>query len=297
MDYVMARLIGHCACLLTGLGAGALLAVFAAIEPSAAPVGGSRGASRRQVLESLGSFAFLDGCLRRLASLMHGRIPASVGGRMERRLERAGDYLGFSSDEFVSLSAATCVAFCLVGSMVSDVLGGGNAGLFASAVLGALFWPLRLDAAIRTRVRAAERELPGVIDLIAMAMAAGLDFTRAVRLVVTSSGSSVVVDELQLALRDLGLGSSRRAVLELFSRRLPSRGVQDFASAVIQAETKGTPLSDVLEAQAIMLRSRRSVAAEEAAARAGVLLMLPLMLLMGCVVLLLVAPLLVQGGL
>jgi tight adherence protein C len=65
---------------------------------------------------------------------------------------------------------------------------------------------------------------------------------------------------------------------------------------VVQADQKGSPLAEVLASQAVTSRNRRSVATEEAAARAGVLMIVPLMLLMGCIVLLLVGPLIVTGA-
>ena len=73
------------------------------------------------------------------------------------------------------------------------------------------------------------------------------------------------------------------------------RAVRDFVHAVIQAEQKGNPLARVLQVQGRMLNMRRSVAAEEAAARAGVLLIIPMICLMGSVLLLLMGPFMVQG--
>ena len=72
--------------------------------------------------------------------------------------------------------------------------------------------------------------------------------------------------------------------------------MRDFVSAVCQSEIKGTPLVGALDAQARTLRQRRSVLAEEAAAKAGVKLMFPLMLLMLCILLIVIGPFLVRGG-
>jgi tight adherence protein C len=59
---------------------------------------------------------------------------------------------------------------------------------------------------------------------------------------------------------------------------------------VVQAEEKGNPLAEVLQIQATMLRMRRSVAAEESAARAGVLMMGPLMLIFATIMLIILGP-------
>ena len=66
--------------------------------------------------------------------------------------------------------------------------------------------------------------------------------------------------------------------------------MKDFVGTVVQAEAKGTPLSEVLTIQARMLRMRRSVSAEEAAAKAGLMMMGPLMLMFVTIILLLMGP-------
>jgi tight adherence protein C len=64
----------------------------------------------------------------------------------------------------------------------------------------------------------------------------------------------------------------------------------DFVGAVVQAEEKGNPLGEVLRIQAQMLRMRRSVMAEEAAAKAAVKLIGPLMLIFIALMLVLMGP-------
>ena len=70
---------------------------------------------------------------------------------------------------------------------------------------------------------------------------------------------------------------------------------KDFVNAIIQAEQKGNPLAKVIQVQGRMLNMRRSVAAEEAAARAGVYMILPMVLLVACIMLLLMGPFICNG--
>jgi tight adherence protein C len=65
---------------------------------------------------------------------------------------------------------------------------------------------------------------------------------------------------------------------------------------VMQSEEQGTPLAAVLATQAQSSRQRRSVQAEEAAARASTSLMLPLGLLFMAVLLLIVSPMVLSLG-
>jgi tight adherence protein C len=128
-------------------------------------------------------------------------------------------------------------------------------------------------------------------------MGAGLDFPAALRMLSESNAPkpSPLAREFTVILEHLEFGHTRKEALESFAERVPSRAVADFVSAVIQAEQKGNPLARVLQIQGRMLSMRRSVAAEEAAARAGVLMILPMVLLVGSILLLLMGPFLVKG--
>ena len=129
-------------------------------------------------------------------------------------------------------------------------------------------------------------------------MGAGLDFPGALRFYVNESGDKgePLVEELKRILDELELGHTRSQALKGFAARVSADSVRDFVNAVVQAEEKGNPLADVLAIQAEMLRMRRSVAAEEAAARAGVMMMLPLMILMADVLMILFGPFVITGA-
>jgi tight adherence protein C len=143
------------------------------------------------------------------------------------------------------------------------------------------------------------RGLPHAIEIAALCMSAGADFPGALRLIATTGGRAsddALRRELSLILEELELGHTRREALVHLSERVPSPAVRDFVNAVIQAEEKGNPLARVIQIQGRTLNQRRSVAAEEAAARAGVLMIAPLMLLLCAILLLLMGPFIVSAG-
>ena len=132
-------------------------------------------------------------------------------------------------------------------------------------------------------------------------MGAGLDFPGAVRQVVEKSGApdDALVEEFTLILQGLQLGRTRKQALEDFADRVPSDPVKEFVGAVVQAELRGNPVANVLRIQAEVSRNRRSVRAEEAAAKAGVAMVAPLMMVFVCILILIVAPMIMklqQGG-
>jgi len=91
-------------------------------------------------------------------------------------------------------------------------------------------------------------------------------------------------------LQELKLGRTRRQALEQLAERAPCEAVRDLVASAVQSETQGTPLASVLAAQASASRQRRSVEAEETAAKAGTSLALPLSMLFIAVLMLIVSP-------
>jgi tight adherence protein C len=161
---------------------------------------------------------------------------------------------------------------------------------------------MQLSSLAKERHKSVDRGLPAAIDLAALCMGAGLDFPGAIHHVVENmpDRNSPVRQELERILQELALGRTRQQALQSLSERVNTESVNEFVAAVVQAEKKGTALSTVLAIQATALRGRRSVLAEEAAARAGVMLMLPMLMMMVSISLILMGPLLIdmmKGGL
>jgi tight adherence protein C len=218
--------------------------------------------------------------------------------RVERWLCHSGDHLGVSAHELLALA--------LIESLVAAVLMIGSAvTLGYSAWLGASFGlglgtlaPLaRVRQRAKQRALHIERGLPEAIDLLALCMSGGLDFTSGLRALL-GEGSlryRALQDELERVTEGLALGQTRREALLHLTERVDVPAVRDLVQAILQAERTGTPLRTVLEIQAQMLRLRRSTLAEEAAARAALLLLLPLCLLLSAMLVLLFGPFVVQG--
>jgi tight adherence protein C len=133
-----------------------------------------------------------------------------------------------------------------------------------------------------------------------MCMSAGLDFPSALRRTAESAPdpNEPIAEELRRVLQELDLGRTRRAAILGFAERIPSDEVRELANSLIQAEDKGSPVAQVLSVQAETLRLRRSVAAEETASEAALMLIGPMTLIFLCVIVLLLGPVVarVTGG-
>lgn len=283
--------------LLAAASLGGLVWALAMLPVPPTPRLGHRGLVRHQCLERSALFAAAESWLRFIAGLVALLPIGTLRVSVEKRLLRAGHFLGLTSDEFLALSVVSAFLLGGVTAWVGNYFHGLTAGTVFGSTLGLLLPTFQVNEAIGKRAKAVTRALPHSIEIASLCMGAGLDFPGALRMLVSSSTNSVdpLTEELGAILEELDLGHTRRQALQNFADRVQTSAVRDFVNAVIQAEQKGNPLAKVIQVQGRMLSMQRSVLAEEAAARAGVLMIAPCALLMGCVLLLVMGPFIVQG--
>jgi tight adherence protein C len=213
-----------------------------------------------------------------------------LGGRrsVERRLARLGAEVGIASVErfragqllwvAVGFAVATGVA------LVAWSLGRGSvAGLVGFCVFGAVAGAVLCDQELSARVARRERrvraELPIVADLLALAVAAGespvAGLERVVRVVRGALG-----DELAAVLAEIRTGTSVTAAFHGLASRTGVANVARFAEGLVVALERGTPLVDVLHAQAADVRESARRDLIETGGRREVAMMIPVVFLL-----------------
>jgi tight adherence protein C len=257
---------------------------------------GLRGLKRQRALENLPAWSALEPLVRWLGARFSGLVSPNFREQANRKLSLAGDYLGLLPEEALGLSVLTAFAGVLLGYVLGALAEMGNLVVISGTLLGAALPYFRISAAAAERMKKVNRRLPHAIDLLALSMSAGLDFPGSVRQLVEKSGSpdDPLVEELTLILQSLQLGRTRRQALEEFAARAPTDAVIEFVGAVVQAELRGNPLVDVLGIQAEVSRRKRTVRAEESAAKAGVALAGPLILVFLTILIMIVAPIVMK---
>jgi tight adherence protein C len=260
--------------------------------PAETPMVGLRGLKRLRAQENTPFWGLIDPLVRWLTPRIQGLISPQQRESLGKDLKLAGDYMGLSPDEFIALDVLSGIGGFLVANLMLSVLNGGAItviGITAMCVVSP--WMTLGDVAKRRQSEVARR-LPGIIDLMVLGMGAGLDFPGAVRQIVekSSSNDDAVIEEFQLMLQMLQLGRTRIEALRQFADRVPHPAVREFVGAVTQSEERGNPVVTALRIQAEVSRQRRSTAAEEAASKAGVAMVAPLLLLFICIVLIIVGP-------
>jgi tight adherence protein C len=140
----------------------------------------------------------------------------------------------------------------------------------------------------RRRTRVIEAELADVLDLLRVAVAAGLAPRRALA-EVGGRHPGLLAAELRRAARRASLGIPGAHAIDELEQRAPAVGIAPLAAALRRAERHGAPLAPTLAAQAQEARARGAQRRAEAAARAAPQIQLVVALLLVPAVMLLVA--------
>src|SRR5207247_10688694 len=147
-------------------------------------------------------------------------------------------------------------------------------GLIVGIILGFLLPDLYLTSRAGGRANSIIEQLPDALDLLTISVEAGLGFDAAL-VKVTEKMKDALTEEFKRASGEQRVGKSRQESLRGISERVDVKELQSFISAIIQADQLGVSMSKVLRIQSETLRTERRQRAEEKAARAPILIMLP----------------------
>ncbi len=145
-------------------------------------------------------------------------------------------------------------------------------------VLGALWRENRLTAQVKARERRMLAEFPTVAELLALAVAAGEGPVAALDRIVTRARGELSA-ELAGVLAQIRTGTPVSRALDDLAARTGLPVVARFAEAVAVALERGTPLTDVMHAQAADVREAGRRALIETGARKEVVMMVPVVFL------------------
>jgi tight adherence protein C len=229
-----------------------------------------------------------DGFARRLAAAVPARLrpPLDLAGR----LEAAGSPGRLTPKEFMAIKVLTGLSAAPIGATLATAAPGrlGSIALAVAPVAGFLAPDLHLRRRTAARVRAARTELPGLLDLLRVAVDAGMAPSNAMAAVGARS-DALLAREWARAGDQVALGIPLATALDSMTRRLPAPELHAFAAALRRATVHGAPLSDTLAAQARDARIVRRRRIEEEAAKAAPKIQLVVALLLVPSVLLMVA--------
>jgi tight adherence protein C len=205
-------------------------------------------------------------------------------GSIRRRLSRAGIERTVEEFRIEQLLWGTAgFGFALVVSLVALSLGVGNPiGMLLFCGLVGVLGVLARDTYLTTQVRSRERrllaELPTVAELLALSVAAGEGPAAALDRVARSCRGELAA-ELERVLGETRAGETLVRALDGLADRTGLLALSRFADGLAVALERGTPLADVLRAQAGDIREAGRRELIESGARREVAMMIPVVFL------------------
>lgn len=284
----------HLALIALCVGSAVLVACYAVLTaPDASPSFlGPRGLQRGRALSRSPLWSHAEPAVRWLGARLRPFLPARLRKSIDYQITLSGDFWGLQPEEFVSLSVLSCLLGLSLGATYGVLLGRGALYMVLAGGLAAALPFLQISGLVQQRRRRVQNGLPYVVDLLSLGLSAGLDFPGSLRQVIekASTPDDPLVEELNLILEELRMGKTRKEALSQFAMRVPGESVREFVGAVVQAEERGNPLARVLQIQAESSRQRRSVRAEEAASKASLQILAPMVMIFIAILFLIVTP-------
>jgi tight adherence protein C len=209
--------------------------------------------------------------LVRAANARFGPVLAGVS-RPKRReyirhlIDTAGRPGGMTLEAYTEQKVALTLAALFAGVILALL---GLVLILPGLLIIGWLWPdFRLARIARARQARIEKDLPDFLDILAVTVGAGVAFRPAVTRVCEALGGPVA-EEMTMALRQIDFGAGSREAMEDVRRRNESEALEEFITAVLQAEELGAPLAGTLVEQAADMRKAAYQRARRRAQRAA----------------------------
>ncbi|MBA2528959.1 MAG: type II secretion system F family protein [Euzebyales bacterium] len=217
--------------------------------------------------------------MQSLADFVRRFLPGGLLQALETKITLAGRPTDWPVERVLAAKLLLGVGGLLLGLLNLSSSPGGRSLLFAVAATGlGCYGPdMVLARRARERQRQIQLRLPDTLDQITICVEAGLGFEAAMAR-AGGSGKGPLAEELVHTLQEMQIGATRGQALRALLDRTDAPDLRRFVLALLQAESYGLPIADVLRTQAAELRVKRRQRAEEHAMKIPVKVIFPLVL-------------------
>lgn len=214
--------------------------------------------------------------VKRLAGKSRSPGPSKSNVKLGKQLKSAGVNLSVQEFSFIKsmlalifLAGAAILYFVLPIDQIFKVLI--MLVMVCIPVFGATYY---LRGRVKRRKGMIVRDLPDVMDLLVVSVEAGLGLDAAI-VRQYSKNKSVVLSELNSAIKEVQMGVPRKVALKEMADRCDVKQLSAFVTALLQAEQLGVSVKSVLSTQSERLRVERKQRIQAKAAKAPIKIMLP----------------------
>ncbi|HEX9115783.1 MAG TPA: type II secretion system F family protein [Anaerolineae bacterium] len=220
--------------------------------------------------------------LRKLLQLIARATPGQNWNALNEKLTIAGHPANLTAAEFVGIRWITLIAGLIAGFVAGRSLADGMPMLrwlapLGGLILGFLLPRIWLDAQIRKRRETIQCSLPDALDMLTICVEAGLAFESALQR-VADQWAGPLSEEFSRAVSEMRLGVPRVQTLRNVAKRCDTPDVSAFVAVLVQADTMGTGVAQVLHSQSDQIRTLRRQRAEEKANKAPIKVLLAMVI-------------------
>jgi tight adherence protein C len=199
--------------------------------------------------------------------------------RIRKRLDVAGNPVGWTVERVQAGKVIGAIAMFLIATLLTAVMGTSLPVrlvlIVAAVAVGWLGPNLYLYQKVYDRSNRMQRDLPDAIDLMTISVESGLAFDAAVQQVARNT-EGPLAEEFSRVLREMQIGQGRAEALRALADRTEVDDLKSFVTAMVQADSFGIPIANVLRIQSSEIRTKRRQRAEEQAQKVPVKITIPL---------------------
>ncbi len=245
--------------------------------------GNYQGTVEERELQQPFSQRVLRPLLQRILGLFSWALPNKQIAGLQHRLTMAGSPSGITTADFIGIKGWTTII--MGGVFALYVYAGGGEMTLVTWLIGLVFVfigfrlpDIWLSRQISTRQLELTNSMPDALDMMTIAVEAGLSFEQSLGEIVARWDNDLS-KEFRRVLYEVGVGKSRREALEHLSERTAVPYIVSFVTAVNHSEELGTSLARVLNVQSQEMRIRRRQRAQEAANKVPIKILFPMVFL------------------
>jgi tight adherence protein C len=208
--------------------------------------------------------------------------PGKARMELSRRLDLAGRPGNLTPEDFGAVRIVAAAVTAALGLLLGLLLATPAAialAILVGAILGYFLPVIWLKQLVDGRRAEIQNSLPDAMDLLVIAVDAGLGFDSALTR-VTEKYKNALSQEFAKMLREVSLGRPRLEAMDEMGRGTGVEDLHNFIQAIIQSEQFGTGIAKILRLQADEMRRKRRQRAQEKAAQATLKMLLPMV---GCI--------------
>lgn len=215
-------------------------------------------------------------------------IPLTQSNKSLVKLKQSGRSTGNVSSDLsrFRLEQMTWLGLGLIGGTLFGVWGIARGAspviLVVTTTLGGVIAYLShekyVSALVKKRTARIDQQFPDIAELLAFSVTAGETPLAALNRVAGMS-QGIFAQELETCVRGIRAGETLSSALRAMAERTGSRNVERFTDGLVIAMERGTPLSEVLRAQAADARNQQRQYLVELAGRKDVAMLIPVVFL------------------